>query len=188
MKKSWIIGIVIGLVVLLLFLGLGGTYNSLVRLDENVDANWAQVENQLKRRADLLPNLVNTVKGYASHESEVLLGITEARSGIQKAGTPGEYAQAEAQLTSALQRLNIVVENYPDLKANQNFIRLQDELAGTENRIAVARRDYNESARELNTRVRRFPTNIFANMFGFEEREYFEVSESDQELPEVNFE
>src|SRR5690554_1000632 len=164
-----------------------GSYNSLIQLDENVNAQWAQIDNQLKRRADLIPNLVNTVQGFASQEREVLIGVTEARSRLETAVTPEQAAQANEQLTSALSRLNVVVERYPELKSNENFIRLQDELAGTENRISVARRDYNESARTFNSRVRRYPTNILANIFGFDTKQYFEVSEEDQEVPEVNF-
>jgi LemA protein len=135
----------------------------------------------------LIPNLVNTVKGFAAQEKDVLIGVTEARSRLASADTPEENAQANAQLSGALSRLNVVVERYPELKSNENFIRLQDELAGTENRIAVARRDYNESAKEFNSRIRKFPTNILAGIFGFEKKGYFEVSEEDQELPEVDF-
>lgn len=163
------------------------TYNSLVQLDENVDGEWAQVENVLKRRADLIPNLVNTVKGFAAQEQEVLIGVTEARSRVMAANTPGEYAEANAQLTAALGGLNVVVERYPELKSNENFIRLQDELAGTENRIAVARRDYNEAVKSFNSRIRRFPTNMIANTFGFSTREYFEINEEDARTPQVNF-
>lgn len=188
MKKVLIFIIVIVGVLLLAAISTIGTYNKLVQTDENVDAQWAQVENQLKRRADLIPNLVNTVKGFASQEKEVLIGVTEARSKLETAATPEQAAQANAQLSNALSRLNVVVERYPELKSNENFIRLQDELAGTENRIAVARRDYNESAKLFNSQIRKFPTNILASMFGFEQKEYFQVSEEDQRVPEVNFE
>lgn len=187
MKKTLIIVGIILVIVLIPVMMAVGSYNSLVQLDENVDAQWAQVLNQLKRRTDLIPNLVNTVQGFADQEREVLMGVTEARSRLENSNTPEEAAEANAQLTNALSSLNVVVERYPELKSNENFIRLQDELAGTENRISVARRDYNQSAQDLNSRVRRFPTNIFANIFGFETREYFEVSEEDQEVPEVNF-
>ncbi len=187
MKKSLIIvGIILAIILIPIMMAVG-TYNSLVQLDEDANAQWAQVENQLKRRADLIPNLVNTVQGFASQEKEVLIGVTEARSRLETAASPEEAAEANAQLTNALSRLNVVVERYPELKSNENFIRLQDELAGTENRIAVARRDYNESARIFNSRIRRFPTNILANMFGFDGKEYFEVGEEDQEVPEVDF-
>ncbi|RKD32733.1 LemA family protein [Thermohalobacter berrensis] len=189
MKKSLIaIAVVLLLLIVIPSVTLIGTYNNLVQLEENVNSKWAQVENQLKRRADLIPNLVNTVKGFANQEKEVLIGVTEARSKLQKATTPKEYAEANAQVTTALERLNFVVERYPELKSNENFIRLQDELAGTENRIAVARRDYNEAVKGFNSKIRKFPTNIIANMFGFENKEYFEVDQKDKEVPEVNFE
>lgn len=187
MKKSLIITLVIVAIILVPVFMVIGSYNNLVKLDEQVNGSWAQVENQLKRRADLIPNLVNTVKGFAAQEQEVLIGVTEARSRLESASTPEEYAQANGQLNTALERLNVVVERYPELKSNENFIRLQDELAGTENRIAVARKDYNESAQIFNSKIRRFPTNIIANMFGFEKREYFEIDESDKDVPEVNF-
>lgn len=187
MKKGTIILLVIaGIVVLLLFGGVG-TYNKLIQLNESVDAQWAQMENQLKRRADLIPNLVNTVKGFAEQEKDVLLGVTEARAGIANANTPGEYAEADAQLTAALKQLNVVVESYPELKSNENFLSLQTQLEGTENRIAVARRDYNESVKSYNSKAKTFPTVIFANMLGMGQREYFEVSEADKQTPKVEF-
>ena len=188
-KMSTPIIIVVVLVVILAIAAatLGGSYNSLVKLDEEAESQWSQIDVQLKRRADLIPNLVNTVKGFAEQEKEVLLGVTKARSGIQEASTPEEAAKANSQLTSALDRLNVVVEKYPELKSDQNFIRLQDELAGTENRIAVARKDYNDSVKPFNARVRRFPTNIIAGMFGFSQRQYFEVQEADRETPNVEF-
>jgi len=164
-----------------------GKYNTLVEMEEKVNSSWAQVENQLKRRADLIPNLVETVKGYASHEEEVLTQIAEARSSFNKANTPNEYAEANAELERALTNLYAVVENYPELKANQNFSDLQYELAGTENRIATERMRYNESVEEFNKTIRRFPTNIIAGMFGFESKQYFEIDEQDMEVPEVNF-
>ncbi len=125
----------------------GGSYNSLVKLDEEVTGQWSQIDVQLKRRADLVPNLVSTVKGFAAQEKDVLLGVTQARAGIQSATTPEQAAQANNQLTSALGKLNVVVEKYPELKSDQNFLRLQDELTGTENRIAVSRKDYNDSVK-----------------------------------------
>lgn len=188
MKKVLIFIVVIVGILLLSVMGTIGTYNELIQMDENVDAQWAQVENQLKRRSDLIPNLVNTVKGFASQEKAVLIGVTEARSKLETAATPEQAAEANTQLSNALSRLNVVVERYPELKSNENFIRLQDELAGTENRIAVARRDYNESAQSFNSQIRKFPTNILASVFGFEQKEYFQVSEEDQQAPEVNFE
>jgi len=183
MKKSYVF---IGLIILLALI-LMSSYNNLVRLDENVNGKWAQVENQLKRRADLIPNLVETVKGYAKHEEDVFTKVTQARSGILNASTPEEYAKANSELDKALSQINMVVERYPELKANQNFTNLQYELAGTENRLAVARMDYNEVVRKYNSKVRRFPTNILADMFGFEQREYFEIDEKDAEVPEVKF-
>lgn len=187
MKKFAMPLIIIIAIVVILGATLGGSYNSLVKLDEEANGQWSQIDVQLKRRADLIPNLVNTVKGFAAQEKDVLLGVTKARAGLQEASTPEQAAQANNQLTSALGKLNIVVEKYPELKSDQNFIRLQDELAGTENRIAVARKDYNDSVKTLNSRVRRFPTNIIASMFGFDQREYFEVAESDKETPNVEF-
>ena len=181
-----VVGIVI-LVVLIPLLFLKGTYNNLVRMDEGVKAAWAQVENQLQRRFDLIPNYVETVKGYAAHEKEVLLKVTEARSRVAGAGTVDEKIAANNSLSSALARLLVVVERYPDLKANTNFIRLQDELAGTENRIAVERRRFNEAVRAFNTEIRSFPTNLIAGMFGFEKAAFFEVPEARQEAPKVKF-
>ncbi len=181
-----VIGILV-LIVALPFFYIKGTYNSLVVMDEQVNAAWAQVENQLQRRYDLIPNYVETVKGYAAHEREVFIEVTEARSKVAGASGVEEKIDANNQLTSALSRLMVVVERYPDLKANQNFIRLQDELAGTENRIAVERRRYNETVREFNTKVRQFPTNMLAGMLGFEKAEFFEVPEDVKTAPEVKF-
>ena len=181
-----VVGIVI-LVVVIPLLFLKGTYNNLVKMDEGVKAAWAQVENQLQRRFDLIPNYVETVKGYAAHEKEVLLKVTEARSRVAGAGTIDEQIAANNSLSSALARLLVVVERYPDLKANTNFIRLQDELAGTENRIAVERRRFNEAVRAFNTEIRSFPTNLIAGMFGFEKAAFFEVPEERQEAPKVKF-
>lgn len=186
-KILLILAIVLILILVVPFFYLKGTYNSLVTLDEQVKAAWAQVENQLQRRYDLIPNYVETVKGYAAHEKEVLTRVTEARSRVGGASGIDEKIQANNQLTSALSRLLLVVERYPDLKANQNFIRLQDELAGTENRIAVERRRYNETVRQFNTRIRRFPTNLVAGMFGFEKADFFEIPEEARTAPEVKF-
>ncbi len=176
------------LIILVPFLYLKGTYNSLVTLDEGVKAAWAQVENQLQRRYDLIPNYVETVKGYAAHEKELFVKVTEARSRVGGAGTIGNKIKANNELSSALSRLLVVVERYPDLKANTNFIRLQDELAGTENRIAVERRRYNETVKVYNIKIRRFPTNMIAGMFGFEKATFFEVPKERQEAPKVKFE
>lgn len=181
-----IIGIVL-LAILIPFLYLKGTYNSLVTMDEGVKAAWAQVENQLQRRYDLIPNYVETVKGYAKHEKEVFLKVTKARSKVGQAGAISEKIAANNQLSSALARLLVVVERYPDLKANTNFIRLQDELAGTENRVSVERRRFNEAVRVYNTKIRSFPTNLIAGMFRFEKATFFEVPKEKQEVPKVKF-
>ena len=188
MKKSLIVIGVIVLIFLVFFLSIRGTYNSLVALDENVKTAWSQVENQLQRRLDLIPNYVETVKGYAKQEREVLIQVTEARAKVAGAGSVEGKIGANNELSSALARLLVVVERYPDLKANQNFIRLQDELAGTENRIAVERRRYNESVRLYNTKTRSFPTNIIAGMFGFQRAELFQAPEGAKEPPKVTFE
>ena len=182
--------IVVGLLVLLIVIPysyLKGTYNSLVTMDENVKGAWAQVENQLQWRYDLIPNYVETVKGYAAHEKEVFVKVTEARSKVAGAANISEKMQANNQLSSALSRLMVVVERYPELKANTNFIRLQDELAGTENRIAVERRRFNETVKVYNIKIRSFPTNIIAGMFGFEKATFFEVPKERQEAPKVKF-
>jgi LemA protein len=181
-----IVGIII-VVGLIPYAYLKSTYNTLVTMDESVKAAWAQVENQLQRRADLIPNLVETVKGFATQEKEVFIKVTEARSRVAGAGTINEKIEANNQLSSALSRLLVVVERYPELKSNANFMRLQDELAGTENRIAVERRRFNEAVRVYNTEIRSFPTNIVAGMFGFEKATFFEVPKEAQEVPKVKF-
>ena len=187
-KTLIVVAIIIVLVLVIPYAYLKGTYNKLVTMDEGVKAAWAQVENQLQRRYDLIPNYVETVKGYAKHEREVFLKVTEARSKVGSAGSVSEKIDANNQLSSALSRLLLVVERYPDLKANTNFIRLQDELAGTENRIAVERRRFNEAVRAYNVEIRSFPTNILAGIFGFEKATFFEVPEERQEAPKVKFE
>jgi len=164
-----------------------GTYNNLVTLDEGVKEAWSQVDTQLQRRFDLIPNLVETVKGFAAQEKEVFIGVTEARSKVAGAGTVPEKIEANNQLTSALSRLMVVVERYPDIKSNQNFLRLQDELAGTENRIAVARRRYNEAVKALNVSVRKFPSNLIANWFDFEKAEFYEAPAEAAAPPKVQF-
>ncbi len=186
-KGILIVVAVLVLLVLVPYSFLKGTYNSLVKGDESVKAAWAQVENQLQRRYDLIPNYVETVKGYAAHEKEVLMGVTEARSRVAGAGTVGEKIASNNELSSALARLLVVVERYPDLKANASFLRLQDELAGTENRIAVERRRYNEEVRAFNTRIRSFPTNLIAGFFDFERAAFYEVPKERQEAPKVKF-
>ena len=162
-------------------------YNGLVSLDEAVTATWSQVENQLQRRMDLIPNLVNTVKAYASHEESIFTEVTRAREKLMGAGTLADKAQADQELTGSLSRLIAIAENYPDLKADANFRQLSDELAGTENRIAVSRMDYNNSVQLYNTKIRKFPTAIIAGMFNFEKKEYFEGSEGSKEVPKVEF-
>jgi len=182
--------IVVGILIVLIlipFSYLKGTYNTLVTMDEDVKAAWAQVENQLQRRYDLIPNYVEAVKGYAKQEREVFIKVTEARSKVAGARSINDKIQANNQLSSALSRLLVVVERYPDLKSNTNFIRLQDELAGTENRIAVERRRFNEKVRMFNTKIRSFPTNMIAGMFGFEKAAFFEVPKERQEVPKVKF-
>lgn len=186
-KTRAIIGIVIVIILLSIFFSIKGTYNTLVGLDEGIKGAWAQVENQLQRRYDLIPNYVETVKGYARHEKEVFLGVTEARSKVGGATSVRDKIEANNQLSSALSRLLLVVERYPDLKANQNFIRLQDELAGTENRISVERRRYNEAVKTYNVKIRSFPTNILAGMFDFTMAEFFKVAEIAKEVPKVKF-
>lgn len=191
MNKGWmgclaVLGIVV-LIALVVGLMVMGRYNSIVRQNEQINNAWAQVKVVLQRRADLIPNLVETVKGYAAHEKEVFENVAEARSKLAGAATPAEATAANAGLTSALGRLLAIAENYPQLKANENFIRLQDELAGSENRVAVERRAYNETVRGYNAYIKTFPNNVLAGMFGFKEREYFEADESAKEAPKVKF-
>jgi len=186
--KIAIIALVIVAVILIsTYSFFKGTYNKFVALDEGVKGAWAQVENQLQRRYDLIPNYVETVKGYAKHEKEVLTEVTKARAGVGGAKTIPDKITANNQLTSALSRLLVVMERYPDLKANQNFIRLQDELAGTENRIAVERKRYNDMVKAFNIKVRSFPDNILANMFGFSQATFFEAPEEAKTAPKVKF-
>lgn len=187
MKKS-IIVIIAVVAVLGLLLGFGvGSYNRLVSMEEEVNNQQAAIQTQLQRRMDLIPNLVETVKGYAKHEEEVYTAIADARSKLAGADTLAEQSAAESELSSALSRLLVVVENYPELKANENFITLQDELAGTENRLQKARQDYNDTAKEYNTKIRRFPTSIIASIGGFEKVEYFESQSGAENAPDVSF-
>jgi LemA protein len=191
MSRGWVgclvvVGVVL-LVLLIAGMSLTGIYNRLVTQNEQIDAAWAQVQNVLQRRADLIPNLVETVKGYAAHEKGIFESVAEARGRLAGAATPREAAAANAGLTSALGRLLAIAENYPDLKANENFIRLQDELAGSENRIAVERMRYNEAVRAYNTSIQRFPANLVARLYRFGEREYFEAEEAAKEVPKVKF-
>jgi LemA protein len=168
--------------------GLSGcSYNKFTTQEEAIKAQWAQVQNQLQRRNDLIPNLVETVKGYAAHEAGVYKDIADARSRLLAAKTPQETIEAANQQTAALGRLLAIVENYPQLKANEQFNRLMDELSGTENRLAVERMRYNERVQEYNTQRRKFPSNITAKMFGFKEYPYFEVPAEAKQVPKVNF-
>ncbi len=183
-KGWWIFG---GIIVLLILIFIG-SYNGLVNADEEVDRTWGNVETAYQRRADLIPNLVETVKGYKIHEEDVLTEITNARSMISQAKTPAELTNGDAALNSALSRLLVVVENYPNLKANENFLSLQDELAGTENRVKVERDNYNGAVKSLNVKIRRFPSNIVAGMFGFEKKEAFEAEPGAETAPKVSFE
>ena len=196
MKKSWIVIIVVALVIILTYGWVKNTYNSLVAKSEAVKAQWSQVENVYQRRADLIPNLVNTVKGYAKHEKETLEGVVQARAKATSVNIDANklnpqalknFQQAQAGLTQALSRLMVVVERYPDLKANQNFLELQAQLEGTENRIAVERRRFNEAAQNYNTYLKTFPKNMIANMFNFKEKAYFKAEAGAQKAPTVKF-
>ena len=178
--------IIIAVVVIFAGIIMSG-YNSLVSMNENVNGKWSQVENQLQRRNDLIPNLVNTVKGYAAHESDVFKAVSDARAKLGGAKTVAETSQANGELISALSRLLMIAENYPDLKANTNFLQLQDELAGTENRIAVARMDYNGAVQGFNATIKSFPTVLYAGMCGFDARGYFKADESAKTVPQVQF-
>lgn len=187
MRAAGIVGIVILVFVLIIGMWVYGTYNKLVNLDEDVNKAYAQVDVVLQRRFDLIPNLVETVKGYAAHEREVFIQVTEARSRVGQAQTPDQRIGAENQLSGAIGRLLLVAENYPQLKANENFLALQDELAGTENRIAVERRRYNEAATEYNKRIRRVPGNMIAGMFGFKRHELLQAPAEAKQAPKVQF-
>lgn len=186
--KKWFgpIGIIV-IILIVLALVLIPKYNSLVTAEENVDSKWAQVENQLQRRYDLIPNLVESVKGYANHEQQIIADITNARAQMSNANTPAQQAVANDALTGALSRLLVVVENYPNLKADANFRQLMDELAGTENRLAVAREDYNNEVQQFNKHVKRFPGNLMAGMFGFEQKEYFKAATGAEQAPSIDF-
>ncbi|MFP4118720.1 MAG: LemA family protein [Candidatus Woesearchaeota archaeon] len=192
MKKAnssldkWKPVLIILAVVLVLGLIFGGIFNSLVSKDEAVNRAWADVEAQYQRRADLIPNLVSTVKGFASQEKEVLTEVTEARTSWQNADSEQEQISAANEMDGALSRLLVTVEAYPELKSNENFLALQDQLEGTENRISVARQRYNEAVRSYNTKVRSFPTNILAGMYGFETREMFEADQGADDAPDVD--
>jgi len=181
-KKLLILLAIVAIVVISLYSFVKGTYNRFVVLDEGVKSAWAQVENQLQRRYDLIPNLVETVKGYAKQEHDVLVEVTNARARVGGAQTVPDKIKANNELTSALSRLLVVVERYPELKSNQNFLRLQDELAGTENRIAVERKRYNEAVQAYNVAIRSFPANILAGIFGFQKAEFFEAPAAEKRV------
>ena len=196
MKKGLTVLLIVAAVVLGIFLWVKGAYNKMVTADEGVQAAWAQVENVYQRRADLIPNLVATVKGYAQHESETLENVVAARAkATQTLVDPSDlseeaiarFNEAQGELSSALGRLLMIQENYPDLKANQNFRELQAQLEGTENRIATERMKFNETARAYNTLIRKFPDNIIASMFGFEKKGYFEAQAGAETAPKVEF-
>ena len=194
MKKGLVVLLVVAAVAIGLFGWFKSNYNNMVKMDEGVQAAWSQVENVYQRRADLIPNLVATVKGYASHEQQTLEGVVSARSKATQITldaenlTPdklAEYQKAQGELGAALGKLLAITENYPELKANENFLSLQSQLEGTENRIAVERKKFNEAARNYNTEIRQFPKNIVANLFGFEKKPYFEAAEGAQQAPVV---
>ena len=195
-KKSWIIIGVILVTVFIIYRFFAGSYNYMVNYDETVITTWSNVENVYQRRADLIPNLVSTVKGYAAHEQETFTEVIEARAKATSvsidpanlnAATIQQFQQAQAGLSSALSKLMVIVERYPDLKANQNFLELQAQLEGTENRIAVERRKFNESVKVYNTYIRSFPKNMVAGMYGFERKMQFQADEGANIVPEVNF-
>ncbi|MFN8135909.1 MAG: LemA family protein [Bacteroidales bacterium] len=198
MKKSWIIIGVIVLLVVILYSSIKGTYNGLVTAEEQVNKTWADVEGAYQRRTDLIPNLVSTVKGYAKFEQETLIKVIEQRAAATKptinidpakldANTLAQFQKTQDELGSALGRLLVTVEKYPDLKANQNFLQLQAQLEGTENRINVERRNFNGKVNEFNSKLRKFPTNIFGSMFGFEKKPYFEAQAGAENAPKVEF-
>ena len=198
LSKGLIGIIVIAGIALLCFMWGKSAYNDMVQKEVAVETQWAQVQNAYQRRADLIPNLVNTVKGYASHEQQTLTAVVEARAKATQLNTSisadqltpeniQKYQQAQGELSTALGRLMMIQEAYPDLKANTNFLALQDELAGTENRISTERNKFNESVRNYNTTIRSFPKNIFAGIFGFERKAFFEADPSAQKAPEIQF-
>lgn len=188
MKKSSIIIICVIAVIAVIGIAIMGSYNGLVQEKEAIDSSMANLDVMLQRRSDLIPNLVNTVKGYTNHEDEVINKITEARAKLTNASSVEDKSNANNELSNSLNALMVVVENYPDLKSSENFKQLSDELAGTENRIAVARKDYNDTVRTFNTSIKKFPKNIIAGMFNFEKAEYFEANDESKEVPSVNFE
>lgn len=187
MKKSWIIIGVVALFLIIIIAVIIGSYNSMVSKNELVETKLSDIDTQLQRRMDLIPNLVNSVKGIMDHEQEAIDKVTTAREHLVNAKELSEKADADAELTNALNSFIVIAENYPDLKASQNYTSLMDELAGTENRIATARRDYNEAVNDYNTYIKKFPNMMFAGMFGFSEKDRFEAKEGADEVPEVKF-
>lgn len=190
MKGKNSLFIVIGVIVLVILLIVGsavGKYNSIVSSEEKVTASLSDIDTQLQRRADLIPNLVNTVKGYMKHEEKVIESVTDAREKLNSASSLEDKGKANKELSNAINQLYVIVENYPDLKANTNFIALQDEIAGSENRVAVARKNYNDAVNTYNSMIKRFPDNIIASMFGFEKKEYYEADEESKDVPNVSF-
>ena len=194
MKKGYIVLIVIGVIILAIFLWFRGSYNGMVKMSETVSAQWSNVENQYQRRLDLIPNLVNTVKGYAAHEQQTLTDVVNARAKATQTQINFEQLdeasmqrlnRTQGELSSALSRLMAISESYPDLKANQNFLELQAQLEGTENRIAVERRKFNDTVRTYNAYIRQFPKNIIAGMFGFTPKPYFEANAGAENAPKV---
>lgn len=185
MSKA-VLGVVLGVLILAVVGGIS-MYNGLVTANENIDGKWSQVENQLQRRSDLIPNLVETTKGYAAQEKTIFTQIADARAKLAGATSVAGKAQADSELSSALSRLLVVVENYPNLKSDANFRQLSDELAGTENRLAVARKDYNDAVQSYNTRIKKFPASILAGMGGFQPRDYFKAANEAKETPKVKF-
>lgn len=188
MKKTSIV--LIGIIAIFLVIGgiLASSYNNMVSKKETIENTLSDLDVMLQRRADLIPNLVSTVKGYMNHESEIINQVTEARKNLVNANTVSEKLDANEELTHSLQALMVVVENYPELKSSSNFIQLSDELAGTENRISVARRDYNMAVNQYNTTIKKFPNMIFASLFGFEKENYYEAEASSTKVPSVSFE
>lgn len=188
MKKSNIIFICTIVVIVIIAIVAISSYNGIVSKYEAVESSLSDLDVMLQRRADLVPNLVSTVKGYTSHETEIINKVTDARTKLVNASSIEEKSSANNELSNSLNALMVVVENYPDLKSSANFTQLSDELSGTENRIAVARKDYNNAVKTFNTAIIKFPSNIFANVFGFEKVTYFEADKSSMEVPSVNFE
>ena len=183
MNNKFVISAVVVAILLIFFL----SFNTLQTASINVESTWSQVENQMQRRADLIPNLVNTVKGYSVHEKEVIQSVSLARAKLASASTPVQKDEANSELNSSLSRLLAVVENYPNLKADTHFKQLMDELAGTENRIAVARKDYIKVVNDYNIKIKTFPGNLFASIFGFEPKEQFKIDDKAKQVPDVKF-